>query len=473
MYSVHGYTQNNLSDSLRIDSLKKVLQAQGEDTKKVNTLIELSRNLVRNEQVESAFQYANNASLLADKIDFSEGKGKATSLIGSIFRRQKNYPGSLNNYLAAIKIFEETGDKQQLGNNYLEVANVLYYELQNYPEALKNCFSAMKFYDGLGDTQHIAYCHLLLGMIYTAQGEESTALKNLLESLKTFETIRDSIKVAYTDNVIGELYRNQGKYEQALQTHFVALKFYEALGSRGPNYGIAWTYGGIGEAYEKLGEKSLVAGDTLTASEKFSQALTYYESRLKLEHVGNMGPSESSSTDLGNIYMQLSKISSPDIKAQKLLIGKSYMEKGLQASMANGNKDGMKSSYQSLVKTASMLGDYKQAFQHYKLYILYRDSLVNEAATKKSLQLKMQFESDKKDAAAKAEVQERNLIIVAILFLAAVALLVINRQRLKLKYRQKLLEQDKRRVEQEMESASVQLEIFTQNIIEKTNVMKS
>src|SRR5689334_750902 len=80
MYSVHGYTQNNLSDSLLIDSLKKVLQAQGEDTKKVNTLIELSRNLVRNEQVESAFQYANNASLLADKIDFSEGKGKATSL---------------------------------------------------------------------------------------------------------------------------------------------------------------------------------------------------------------------------------------------------------------------------------------------------------------------------------------------------------------------------------------------------------
>jgi DNA-binding CsgD family transcriptional regulator len=71
-----------------------------------------------------------------------------------------------------------------------------------------------------------------------------------------------------------------------------------------------------------------------------------------------------------------------------------------------------------------------------------------------------------------AQLQRRNLIIAAILFLAVVALLVINRQRLKLKYRQKLLEQDKLRVEQEMESAKTQLEMFTQNIVEKTNLIE-
>src|SRR5205085_4619031 len=68
----------------------------------------------------------------------------------------------------------------------------------------------------------------------------------------------------------------------------------------------------------------------------------------------------------------------------------------------------------------------------------------------------------------KAEVLRRNIIIAAILFLAAVALLVINRQRLKFKYRQQLAEQEKLRVEQEMESATVQLKMFTQNIVEKT-----
>ena len=67
-----------------------------------------------------------------------------------------------------------------------------------------------------------------------------------------------------------------------------------------------------------------------------------------------------------------------------------------------------------------------------------------------------------------AEVQQRNLIIAAILFLAVVAVFVINRQRLKSKYRQQLAEQEKLRIEQEMESARAELKMFTQNIVEKT-----
>jgi len=96
MYSTAGYAENNVTDSLRADSLKKILQAQKEDTNKVNTLNGLSRNLVTRDP-ESALQYANNALLLAEKIDFREGKGKTLSLIASIYGGQKNYPASLVN----------------------------------------------------------------------------------------------------------------------------------------------------------------------------------------------------------------------------------------------------------------------------------------------------------------------------------------------------------------------------------------
>jgi tetratricopeptide (TPR) repeat protein/DNA-binding CsgD family transcriptional regulator len=71
-----------------------------------------------------------------------------------------------------------------------------------------------------------------------------------------------------------------------------------------------------------------------------------------------------------------------------------------------------------------------------------------------------------------AQVQQRNLIIAAIFFLAVVALLVINRQRLKLKYRHQLAEYEKLRIEQEMESARAQLKMFTQNILEKTYLIE-
>src|SRR5579862_6558327 len=70
------------------------------------------------------------------------------------------------------------------------------------------------------------------------------------------------------------------------------------------------------------------------------------------------------------------------------------------------------------------------------------------------------------------QVQQRNLMIAAIIFFAVVGLFIINRKRLKSKYQQRLLEEGKLRIEQEMESAKAQLEMFTQNIVEKTNLIE-
>ena len=75
--------------------------------------------------------------------------------------------------------------------------------------------------------------------------------------------------------------------------------------------------------------------------------------------------------------------------------------------------------------------------------------------------------------------QQRNFIIAGILFLAVIALLLINRQRLKVKYQQELavqeklrMQQENLRIQQEMESAIMQLKMFTENIIEKTNLVE-
>ena len=70
------------------------------------------------------------------------------------------------------------------------------------------------------------------------------------------------------------------------------------------------------------------------------------------------------------------------------------------------------------------------------------------------------------------QLQQRNFIIAGILFLAVVALFLINRQRLKIKFQQKFYAQEKIRAQQEIESARAQLKMFTENIIEKTNLVE-
>ena len=71
-----------------------------------------------------------------------------------------------------------------------------------------------------------------------------------------------------------------------------------------------------------------------------------------------------------------------------------------------------------------------------------------------------------------AEARERNFIIAAIVLVAIVGLLILNRQRLKSRYQQQLAFQQKVAAEKEMVAAKEQLNMFTQSIIEKTTLIE-
>jgi signal transduction histidine kinase len=66
-----------------------------------------------------------------------------------------------------------------------------------------------------------------------------------------------------------------------------------------------------------------------------------------------------------------------------------------------GNKFETRDSYKWLAKTDSARNNFQEAFKKYKKYILYRDSMVNEESTRKNMQLKLQYEFDKKEDSLK------------------------------------------------------------------------
>ena len=61
------------------------------------------------------------------------------------------------------------------------------------------------------------------------------------------------------------------------------------------------------------------------------------------------------------------------------------MEKFLYLTKEIGTKNNLEKVYKGLAELDSIQGNYKQAYEHYKLYILYRDSLVNEESKKKDI----------------------------------------------------------------------------------------
>ncbi|MEO8766207.1 MAG: ATP-binding protein [Ginsengibacter sp.] len=151
------------------------------------------------------------------------------------------------------------------------------------------------------------------------------------------------------------------------------------------------------------------------------------------------------------------------------------LDKGLAIAKEFGDLDKLQGGYYSLTMLDSTQGNYKQAFEHYKLYTLYRDSLMKEEAAKKTLQAKMQYEFDKKEAVAKAEQARKDaeqkriknmqyFTIAGLMVLVLVILLIALIQWRNSNQKKKanvLLQQQKEKVEETLsELKSTQSQLF-------------
>ncbi|HET6244230.1 MAG: tetratricopeptide repeat protein [Bacteroidetes bacterium] len=446
-FSVQTFAQN-----AAIDSLKILLSNEKMDTTSVKLNNDISRKLINASDYENALKYANDAINLA-KISsfFAKGenqrgvqKGIAVSLnnIGLIYTYQGNYPEALKNYLSSLKIREELGDKFGIASS-LNNIGYIYSNQGNYPEALKNHLASLKIREELGDKKGNAGSLINIGLIYTNQGNYPEALKNYLSSLKIDEELGDKKGISVSLNNIGNIYSYQGNHPEALKNYLASLKIREELGDK---KGIASSLNNIGNVYsyqgnypeglknllsslkimEELGDKKGNAstlnniGGVYSIQGNYPEALKNFLASLKIrEELGDKNGISSSLNNIGNVYTKTGKAEE----------GKKYILKSLQLSNEIGALDIVVKNYQALAQADSALGNYQSALENYKQYILYRDSLLNEENTKKTMQQHMQFDFDKKEAIALAEFEKQQQLSAAELEKRNI-LLVKNKQSL-------------------------------------------
>ena len=135
--------------------------------------------------------------------------------------------------------------------------------------------------------------------------------------------------------------------------------------------------------------------------------------------------------------------------------------------------------YYAAVEVFKLNGLDDSAVYYSGLYQQLHDSLEKKIATSSLAISNMRLSEEKNrynirrmQQEKKSQMQQRNFIILAILLLSVISLLVVNRQRIQLKYRQQNLEKEKKIIENEMVAAKQQMEMFTQNIIEKTSLIE-
>ncbi len=449
VYMLSAITGN--AQNKAIDSLNKILQKQNDDTSKVNTLYALSEEFRDVERDYSkAMKYALNGLSLSNKIEFKEGKGTGYFKLGQINNRQGQYADA-NKYLdTAFNIFKELNDKKNIAKTYLWIGDNYYYQslyadaLSNYNKALNlyrelydrnkiaeiylkigycytqlnsygdastNTYKALKLFEEMGDKEQMANAFHLIGLNYMNLHDDSDAIKNLQTGLKLRTELNIQADMAISMSVLGALNTTMGNFSEALKYDSASLKIFTELKTNA--WGIPMTLYSLGQNYRKLGERADASGDKYEARKNFNEAVTSLEEARKYyEGIKDEGTVALMNNELGFTFTRLKNYSA----------AVSCFKKTLQLPANSENNNFFMDSYLGLSQLDSITGNYKQAYQNYKSYIVYRDSIVNEETSKKSLQAKMLYESEKNEEMAKAaelkrkaeEDAERNLQLLAI-----------------------------------------------------------
>jgi tetratricopeptide (TPR) repeat protein len=160
-------------------------------------------------------------------------------------------------------------------------------------------------------------------------------------------------------------------------------------------------------------------------------------------------------------------------KESLVLLGKAKHKYYLQPSRI------LAMCYFTLAQTYEAVGKTDSFFHYTHLYTQLHDSIQKVAflSSKRIVQMKLDNESilatihllekEKRD-----EVIKRNLIIAAIVLLSIIVILYVKHSRLKQRHREQMVIQEKKIAETELVSAKQQIQQFTENVIEKSELIE-
>lgn len=409
----------------RIDSLLLQLPKATEDTGKVKLLIDLSHTYY-SINPDKGLDFGKQALALAEKLNWKKGMANSCRTIaGNYGYGKSDFAMALKYSSQALSLFEEIGDKVGRAKMLGDIGVVHWYQ-SDYPEALKYYFDALRINEELDNKSDMAATLCNIGIVYNSQKEYQKALEYISKANKIDEALGNKIGIATNLGDIGELYRNLSDPEKALEYEQKSLQLYKELGDKN---GIARNLGNIGIVY--------------TEQKNYSKALESYLQALKLnEELGVKIGIASNLGSIGNAYLEMAKDSNSTRHRSELLQkAKVYTDSAITICSEIGDLNTLFASYGRMSEIQMSLGNYRNALDSYKKYSVIKDSVFNMEKDKKLTEVAMQYAFDKKESAARAEQEKKDIrqrnIRVSIISAAAVLLLLLIAITNRYRYKQK------------------------------------
>ena len=379
---------SKLQGKAYIDSLLQQLPNAINDTNKVKLLDRLSGKYWAYDP-DKGLAYAQQELALAEKLGWNEGKGLSYYDLALNYRYKSEYQKALQYCDKARQIWQDMGQKDRIGYTY-SMQSIIFIDQSDYPTALDYGFKALNIYNDLHDTASISKTLTNIGIIYEDLGDHGKAMEFHTRALKISEALNDKNGIAIDLSNIGLVYKEQKDYKNALDCQFRALKICQELGS---NNVLSKVLGYIGDAYD--GEK------------EYSKALEYlFEAKKIDEQMGNKAGLAEKFQNIGLTYLAITKDSTAHLKADQFISASKqrnldsaieYFSRAAVIHKDIGNLKDLSENYGDLAIAKEIKGDYREALEDHKQYMITQDSFSNTVKTKQLNELQTKYETKVKD----------------------------------------------------------------------------
>ncbi len=284
----------------------------------------------------------------------------------------------------------------------LSVTGGVYWGLGDYQKSLEYDLQALKEYQKLNDMVGRAICLNNIGELYKKIGDYDNALNYLKHALSLKESLFGigGSPLAYSN--LGELYTLMGQYENAEKSYKAALN--GKLENTSRTY--AYVNNGLGVLYIK--------------KEQYLSAVPYFKEAIIVEeNLNDQRAKAYALLNLGIAFKALNEIDSAEF----------YLKSSLQTSQSINANDISISVFENLAQIDSLKQDFAKAYFHYQSYAQLKDTLFSLDKSAQLARIQTEYETEilqKDNEAKKADVKQKNTMIIAVIMLLILTLALAN-----------------------------------------------
>ncbi|OGX88351.1 hypothetical protein BEN48_09710 [Hymenobacter glacialis] len=347
------------------DSLRTLLsnETRRDTTRAIR--LQLLSNETMLADLPQAIALLEQSLALCRALNYPVGEGKALVRLGTLYRRQENYPQARQYTQQAQALFRRRGDLAGLAKTYLQLS-FINLAVGDLVASLRAAVTGLPYAEKAGDQLTHGRLQVAVGSVYVQSGNHEEALPVLKKALKAVDAQADKYMVVAALNLLGNTYQLRKNWDEALACFQRSERLNNELGD----------------------EQSATIDNTdmseLYAEQKnYAQALKYALKARKAAVLNkdkyNLPPAELA---LAHAYLLGGR---PD---SAIALARHAFELGRNSRTL----ESLRNASEVLSKAHANRGDFADAYKYSGLWAAYKDSIAGERAQVKISGLRYGYE---------------------------------------------------------------------------------